>query len=90
MLHALHLDSNKNERGLLKALKPVRKKAGKVRDMDVLTGFASQLHTNRDHECLVRLLCTCVTDASFLSFFSDFRNLPGCFDSESTSRGMTL
>lgn len=56
MLHALALDSNKNERLLLKALKPVRKRAGKVRDMDVLTGFGSQLHTNKDQECSVRLL----------------------------------
>src|SRR5881396_3504744 len=42
MVYALRLDFRKNERLLLKAIKPVRKKAGKVRDMDVLTGFALQ------------------------------------------------
>jgi CHAD domain-containing protein len=43
---------------VLKAVKPVRKRAGKVRDMDVLTGFASTLSSdsNNGNECLVQLL----------------------------------
>src|SRR5437773_1022119 len=56
MVYALRLDFRKNERLLLKAIKPVRKKAGKVRDMDVLTGFASQPALNDEKECTVRLL----------------------------------
>ena len=34
----------------------MRKKAGKVRDMDVLTGFAATLSGDGDDQCLVRLL----------------------------------
>ena len=56
MLQALHLDSRKNERRLLKAVKPVRKKAGKVRDMDVLTGFALSTRLDNEKPFLVRLL----------------------------------
>ena len=56
MVYALRLDFRKNERLLLKGIKPVRKKAGKVRDMDVLTGFASQPALNDEKECTVRLL----------------------------------
>ena len=56
MFRALMIESKRNQKRLLKALKPVRKKAGKVRDMDVLTGFASKLRPNGDEECLVELL----------------------------------
>lgn len=56
MIHALELDSRKNERRLLKAIKPVRKKAGKVRDMDVFSDFASQPQHDGETECFNRLL----------------------------------
>ena len=56
MFRALMIESKRNQKRLLKALKPVRKKAGKVRDMDVLTGFASKLRPDGDEECLVELL----------------------------------
>jgi len=56
MLRAPMIESKRNQKSLLKALKPVRKKAGKVRDMDVLTGFASKLRPDGDEECLVELL----------------------------------
>jgi len=56
MFRALMIESKRTQKRLLKALKPVRKKTGKVRDMDVLTGFASKLRPDGDEECLVELL----------------------------------
>jgi CHAD domain-containing protein len=53
---ALGLDSKRNERRLLRELARVRKRAGKVRDMDVLTGNASSLHVDKDLDCLIQLL----------------------------------
>jgi CHAD domain-containing protein len=41
---------------LLKSLKPIRKAAGEVRDMDVLIGFSSYLERAVDDQCLVQLL----------------------------------
>jgi CHAD domain-containing protein len=54
-LHALMLDQKRDGRRLIKIVSPIRKKAGKVRDMDVLTGFAATL-ANDDQECLTQLL----------------------------------
>lgn len=56
LLKALQLDSIGNEKKLLRAVNPVRRQAGKVRDMDVLTGFASSLHPGDDADCRVTLL----------------------------------
>ena len=53
---ALLLDSRQNERKLLKALKPIRSRAGKVRDMDVLTSYALTLRPDADEECLLELI----------------------------------
>jgi CHAD domain-containing protein len=53
---ALHLDSKRNERRVLRALGRLRKRAGKVRDMDVLTGHSSNLHVDSDQDCLIQLL----------------------------------
>jgi CHAD domain-containing protein len=39
-ISALRLTKAKNERSMLRDLKKVRKGAGKVRDMDVLTGYS--------------------------------------------------
>lgn len=55
-LHALQLDRKREGRRVLKAVAPVRKKAGKVRDMDVLVGFASKLTSDKHQDCLVQLL----------------------------------
>lgn len=41
VLHALRFDRTKRGRSLLKSVKPIRKEAGKVRDMDVLTALAA-------------------------------------------------
>ena len=53
---ALRLDSKRNERRVLRALARLRRRAGKVRDMDVLTGHTSNLHLEKDQDCLVQLL----------------------------------
>lgn len=54
--HALSLDQRCDDRATLDAISVIRKKAGKVRDMDVLTGFASTLSCNDDKESLIQLL----------------------------------
>jgi CHAD domain-containing protein len=54
-LHALMLDQERDGRRLIKTVSPIRKKAGQVRDMDVLTGFAATL-ANDSQECLTQLL----------------------------------
>jgi CHAD domain-containing protein len=48
---------NQNDRKVLKQISQLRKRAGKVRDMDVLTAYATQLpHEGNEEECSVRLL----------------------------------
>lgn len=56
MIKALALDSRKNEHRLIRKLKPLRRRAGRVRDMDVLTRFASGCRQDGEDECSVRLL----------------------------------
>lgn len=57
MLPALSLDKQGNSRRILKRLSRLRKRAGKVRDMDVLTGYISGLRNHDDEEqCSVQLL----------------------------------
>jgi CHAD domain-containing protein len=58
LLPAAHLDSGRNAKRLLRDLRPVRKRAGKVRDMDVLTSHLLELHVDRGNEgdCAVQLL----------------------------------
>ena len=55
-LNALSLNSGPKERLLLKDLARIRKRAGRVRDMDVLTGFASTVHPAGEQDCSVQLL----------------------------------
>ena len=55
-LEALQLDRKRKGRRVLAVVTPIRKKAGDVRDMDVLTGFASTLPNDGADTCLVRLL----------------------------------
>jgi CHAD domain-containing protein len=52
----LAIDSRKDRRRLLKSIKPVRKQAGKVRDMDVLVEFASRPRPAAEQDCSIRLL----------------------------------
>src|SRR5436190_5997340 len=55
-MEALSLDSKREGERLLKDLARVRRRAGKVRDMDVLTGFASNVHPKGEQDCVVQLL----------------------------------
>ena len=55
-LHALSLDSNGNEQRLLKSVKRIRKRAGKIRDMDVLTAHVCSVKLNGEGDCEVQLL----------------------------------
>ncbi|MES2222922.1 MAG: CHAD domain-containing protein [Acidobacteriota bacterium] len=56
-MQALALDSNKNERRLLRKMAQLRSRAGKVRDLDVLTGFVAALKMGaEEEECRVQLL----------------------------------
>ena len=52
----LNLNSKANVKRLLRELGDVRKRAGKVRDMDVLTAAAVTVQHEREQNCLVRLL----------------------------------
>ncbi|PYX45245.1 MAG: hypothetical protein DMG79_19680, partial [Acidobacteria bacterium] len=57
MLPALSLDSSKNGRRILKQISTLRKRAGKVRDMDVLIDYLSDMSDdNAEKECSVQLL----------------------------------
>lgn len=55
-LHALSLDSNSAERQLLKSIKRVRRRAGKIRDMDVLMAHVCSAKVNGEQDCEVQLL----------------------------------
>jgi CHAD domain-containing protein len=56
-LQALSLDSRQKTRRLLKEICKLRKRAGKVRDMDVLTDSLSRLRRDdSESECFVRLI----------------------------------
>src|SRR6202022_1445934 len=61
-VEALALDRGKNQRRLLRDLGRVRKRAGKVRDMDVLTGFALTTNLEGEQDCVVQLLETLGTN----------------------------
>jgi CHAD domain-containing protein len=56
ILHALAMDSSAKENKLLKGLKAVRSRAGKVRDMDVFTSYIVGLGLKDDPDCVVRLV----------------------------------
>jgi CHAD domain-containing protein len=56
ILHALELDTGRKQKRLLKSLKSVRKSAGDVRDMDVLTGKVAQVSVPGERNCQIRLL----------------------------------
>lgn len=55
-LAALQLDRKRKGKRLLKAITPLRRCAGDVRDMDVLTGFASGLSSHDNQQAVVQLL----------------------------------
>ena len=53
---AFQLDCMREGRELVKSLKPIRKAAGEVRDMDVLTDFVASLDPRGDGDCRVELI----------------------------------
>ena len=59
-MQALALDSNANEKRLLCKLAKLRRRAGRVRDLDVLTGYVAGLKTgetgDKEEDCVVQLL----------------------------------
>src|SRR5688572_24084588 len=55
-VEALGLKSRDNEERLLHELAQLRKRAGRVRDMDVFTGCVSTVHAEGEQDCAVRLL----------------------------------
>ena len=55
-LDALAMKERRNERRLLQDLSRLRKRAGKIRDMDVLTGCAASVQVQGEQDCAVQLL----------------------------------
>src|SRR5262249_52101922 len=55
-LEALAVTLRRNEQHLLRDLSRLRKRAGKIRDLDVLTASASTLQIDGEQDCTVRLL----------------------------------
>ena len=55
-VHALFPEDDRDAKKLLKAMKPVRKAAGHVRDMDVLIANAFTVHADTGQECRVKLV----------------------------------
>lgn len=56
ILDVLIVGKNPDKKCLRKSIQPVRKKAGDVRDMDVLIGFAATLSKTIDDPCVVQLI----------------------------------
>lgn len=56
IMQALRLDGSREGKRLLKSVASIRKRAGQVWDMDVVTSFASALHSDSDSECHFRLI----------------------------------
>lgn len=56
VVEAFQLDDRKSASTLVKSLKPIRKAAGEVRDMDVLTDFAASLKPDGDRDCRLQLM----------------------------------
>ena len=54
-LEASRLDAQRKEKWLLKQLARIRKRAGKVRDMDVLTAHLSTVRVDGERDCLIQL-----------------------------------
>jgi CHAD domain-containing protein len=54
-LEALALDSRKTERRAIKEIRKVHRRAGKIRDMDVLTGYLATLHMDEEQDCEIQV-----------------------------------
>ncbi len=56
IVDAFELKRKKAGNGLVKSLRPIRKAAGAVRDMDVLSGFVAELDPREDDDCRAQLM----------------------------------
>jgi CHAD domain-containing protein len=56
LLSALALGSAANERRLARRIEQLRRRAGKLRDMDVLTSYAAGVQVQNEEDCLIALL----------------------------------
>src|SRR5262245_15755707 len=56
IVDALELDDQGTGKSMVKNLRRLRQRAGKVRDMDVLTNYASTVRAQGDEDCFVQLL----------------------------------
>ncbi len=56
VFHAFGFDETRFGLAMIGKIASIRKKAGRVRDMDVLTDYAAGLSRERDSDCLVQLL----------------------------------
>lgn len=56
ILRAFALEEERDGARLLRAIEPVRKRAGKVRDADVLTGLAASLPDGSGNESLIQVM----------------------------------
>lgn len=56
VFHAFGFDETRSGSALIGKIASIRKKAGRVRDMDVLTDYAAGLSGEQDSDCLVQLL----------------------------------
>lgn len=56
IVNALMLDRKSERERLLRTVAPIHKKAGKVRDMDVLTRFASTIPHQGEDNCFIELV----------------------------------
>src|SRR5437667_11334881 len=54
-LEASRLDAQRKEKWLRKQLARIRRRAGKVRDMDVLTAHLSTVRVEGERDCLIQL-----------------------------------
>ena len=56
VIDAQTADRSRDGKRLLRALKPIRKRAGRVRDIDVFIGFAATLKISGERDCLLQLI----------------------------------
>ncbi len=55
-IDALGLSTQKKVRRVLRQVARLRKRAGKIRDVDVLTGYTLGVHVDGEQDCLVQLI----------------------------------
>ncbi len=56
VVHTLMLENRKEGKRVLRAITPIRKKAGKARDIDVFLGLVTTIAKDEEKECLIELI----------------------------------